>query len=236
MFGSRKRLQFGTAYADLPRVKVLRDKKESLEAGLKLQEIKLKGHHDIQKNWDLLLSVESAFAFGKQARILDAGSGSKAVFAKSMSDLGLKNVYACDFQKADIKGVACSIQDISETNYQDEFFDFVGCHSVIEHGVDLPRFLKEMFRITRKGGALALSTDFWPTEEDHSDKYPYGLDQPPMKLFNNISFADLLSLASSIGWSVPHFDGIEEFAPRPVEWPRMNSEYTFIWTLFSKPI
>ena len=171
MFRLRNRLKFDADYFDLPQVQVLKDKKQFLEAGIKLQEIGLKGHHDIQKNWDLFLSVESAVAFGKQARILDAGSGSKAVFAKSMSDLGLKNIFACDFQKAEVKGVESSIQDISETNYQNDFFNFIACHSVIEHGVDLSKFLKEMLRVTKKGGALALSTDFWPVEEDHSDKY-----------------------------------------------------------------
>lgn len=235
MFRLRNRFKFGEGFLDLPRIQVLKDKNQYLKAGEEIQKFGLKGHHDIQKNWDLLLSIESVSAFGKQAHILDAGSGSKAVFAKSMSDLGINNVYACDFQKAQVKGVECSIQDISETNYQDNFFDFVACHSVIEHGVNLSDFLKEMFRITKKGGALALSTDFWPTEEDHSEKYPYGLDQPAMKLFNNKSFTDLLFLASSIGWNVPPFDGIEEFTPRPVEWPRMNSEYTFIWALLSKP-
>ena len=235
MFRLRKRSIFGKGYLDLPRVEVLRDKKQYVDSGLKLQEIKLNGHHDIQKNWDLLLSIESAVAFGKQARILDAGSGSKAIFAKSMANLGLKKVYACDFQKAEIKGVVSSIQDISQTNYNDDFFDFIACHSVIEHGVDLSEFLKEMFRITRSGGALAISTDFWPREEDHSDKFPYGLAQPPMKLFNNKSFADFLALATSIGWDVPRYEDIEEFTPRPVVWPRMNCEYTFIWALLNKP-
>jgi ubiquinone/menaquinone biosynthesis C-methylase UbiE len=235
MLRLRRRFKFAVGFSVSPSFHFLKDKNEFLEAGIKLQEMKLKGHHDIQKNWDLLLSIESAVIFGKHARILDAGSGSKAVFAKSMLDLGIKEIYACDFQKAEIKGVDSSVQDISETNYQDEFFDFIACHSVIEHGVDLGEFLKEMFRITKSGGALALSTDFWPVEEDHSNKYPYGLDQPPMKLFNNKSFAELLLLASSIGWKVPQFDGIEEFSPRPVEWPRMNSEYTFIWTLINKP-
>jgi SAM-dependent methyltransferase len=221
--------------APAPRIEILRARKEYAVATSEIQKIGLSGHHDPQKNWDLWLSISSCRSLSRKANFLDAGSGSKAVFANSVSKLGFKNSYACDLQRAKSKKVISSVQDISKTNYQNDFFDFVACHSVIEHGVNLNEFLKEMFRITTKGGVLAISTDFWPVEEDHSDKYPYGLDQPPMKLFNNKSFADLLLLASSIGWNVPHFDEIEEFTPRPVEWPRMNSEYTFIWALLGKP-
>jgi SAM-dependent methyltransferase len=218
-----------------PRIEILRTKEEYAEATSEIQKIGLSGHHDPQKNWDLWLSIKSCRSLSKKGNFLDAGSGSKAVFANSISKLGFKNSYACDLQRAKGKGVISSVQDISHTNYKSNFFEFIVCHSVIEHGVILENFLGEMFRITKDGGMLAVSTDFWPKEEDHSDKYPYGIDQPPMKLFNNKSFTEFLFLASSIGWNVAQFEEIEEFTPRPVEWPRMNSEYTFIWTLLIKP-
>jgi SAM-dependent methyltransferase len=217
-----------------PRIEILRAREEYAESTSEIQKIGLSGHHDPQKNWDLWLSINSCRSLSRKANLLDAGSGSKAVFANSVSKLGFKNSYACDLQRAKGKRIISSVQDISKTNYPGNFFEFVVCHSVIEHGVSLDNFLREMFRITKDGGMLAVSTDFWPIEEDHSDKYPYGLDQPPMKLFSNKSFAEFLSLASSIGWNVAQFEGIEEFTPRPVEWPRMNSEYTFIWALFTK--
>jgi len=217
-----------------PEVKVLLKVDDYIEATTQIGELGLLGHHDSQKNWDLWLSINSSRVLNKKSNILDAGSGAKAVFANSMAELGFKNSYACDLQRAKGKKIIASIQDISKTNYENNFFDFIACHSVIEHGVNLIEFLREMHRISKPGGGLAISTDFWPTYEDHSDKFPYGKDNPPMMLFNNESIRALLVTAEGIGWKVPRFDGITNLRVRPIYWPRMDSWFTFVWIVLIK--
>jgi SAM-dependent methyltransferase len=212
-----------------PKFKVLKVEKDYTQATEKILKLGLSGHHDPQKNWDLWLSIESARVLSKKSNLLDAGSGSKAVFANSMAELGFKNSYACDLQRAKGKRIVSSIQDISKTNYRGEFFDFIACHSVIEHGINLENFLKEMYRITKVGGALAVSTDFWPTYEDHSDKFPYGAENPPMMLFDNETIKTFLAIAHKSGWKIPIFEDVSDLAVRPVYWPRMDSSFTFIW-------
>jgi SAM-dependent methyltransferase len=195
----------------------------------RLKDMGLKGHHDKAKNWDLYLSVRNCQRTDKSSNILDAGSGSKAVFAKSMADLGFRNVFACDFQDIRVPQIKGSRCDIVQTPYADNFFSAIACLSVVEHGVDLERFAKEMYRICKKGGELMISTDFWPQEEDHSDKYPYGKNMPPMKLFNNKSMQEFVAILRSTGWELPQFTPFSAPISRPIYWERMQASFTFVW-------
>ena len=165
-----------------PELLVLNQQNDYMSAGQSLAELGLRGHHDIQKNWDLKLCLDELSGLPKDSLILDAGSGTKAVFANSAVSMGFKNLYACDLQKPKGNDVVCSVQDIMNTNYRNEMFDVVCSISVIEHGVDLELFFREMYRLTKRGGKLCVSTDFWPIPEDHSNKFPYGENNPPMNL------------------------------------------------------
>lgn len=194
-----------------------------------LEDLGLPGHHDRMKNWDLSLSVNACMELDRGSRVLDAGSGSKAVFASSMHKLGFVNAYACDFQKISCDNVYRETCDIIDTPYPDSFFSAIACLSVIEHGVDLKLFAKEMNRIAKLGCKLLISTDFWPEPEDYSDRFPYGLNNPPMKLFNNSSVREFIDVLELHGWSVPEFENFMPTIERPIHWERMNASYTFLW-------
>jgi len=226
---SKRKMSPNPVEAARPKYEVLKVEEDYTQATEEILKLGLAGHHDPQKNWDLWLSIDSARVLSKKSNLLDAGSGSKAVFANSVAELGFKNSYACDLQRAKGKRIISSIQDISNTNYESGFFDFIACHSVIEHGVNLENFLKEMHRITKVGGILACSTDFWPTHEDHSDKFPYGAENPPMMLFDNETIKTFLAIARKSGWKIPVFEDVSDLITRPVYWPRMDSSFTFIW-------
>jgi len=53
--------------------------------------------------------------------------------------------------------------------FHDATFDMVTCISVIEHGVDIPRFVKEMHRVLNPGGRFVITFDFWPGVEGALD-------------------------------------------------------------------
>lgn len=218
------------------RHEILQNVAQMSDASKQIHEMGLPSHHDSQKDWDLLLSLRELSKINKRSKVLDAGSGSKAVFANSARLLGYKRIFACDLQSSRINGVQSTIQDLTSTTYKNEQFQFIACHSVIEHGIDIEVFLREMFRIASPGAGLCISTDFWPEPEDHSDKYPYGVENPPMKLFNMFSMNDLVAQAKAIGWSVQDFPRNLQLTERPVSWPRMNASYTFIWSFLVKPL
>ena len=55
-----------------------------------------------------------------------------------------------------------SIQNLEKTSYADNTFDYITSLSVIEHGVNIKEYFKEMSRLLKKGGYLLTSTDYWP--------------------------------------------------------------------------
>lgn len=67
--------------------------------------------------------------------------------------------------------------------------------SVTEHSVNLVAFQSEMYRIVKPGGMLSISTDFWPTYEENSDNFCYGLENPPIILFSSEIAKDFLLTA-----------------------------------------
>ena len=54
-----------------------------------------------------------------------------------------------------------TVQDLEKTNFNDNMFDFY-IVVVIEHGVNIQNYFKEMNRILKKDGILLTSTDYWP--------------------------------------------------------------------------
>ena len=207
----------------------LNSKREYIDATKTIIKLGLTGHHDLTKNWDLLLSIENAGRFSKFDKCLDAGSGSKAIFGQTMLELGYRNIYSCDLQESRIKGVRSTVCDIVKTPYKANYFSLIACLSVVEHGVDLRKFAREMYRICKPGGELMISTDFWSKAEDHSNKFPYGTNNPPMKLFNNESLKNFIQILQEEKWKVPLFKDFSELSERPVHWARMNARYTFVW-------
>ncbi len=53
--------------------------------------------------------------------------------------------------------------DITQTDYAAESFDAITSLSVVEHGVNLEAYFREMWRILKPGGMLITSTDYWQT-------------------------------------------------------------------------
>jgi SAM-dependent methyltransferase len=219
---------------ETPALRILKSSEEMSRATTQIRELKIQEHHDFQKNWDLLQSISELRKHKKSIAVLDAGSGTKAVFAKSAAQLGFQKVYACDLQAPSAEKVFTSVQDMTATNYKSEMFNFIASHSVIEHGVDLEKFFKEMYRISKENSTLTISTDFWPEFEDHSKKFPYGKDNAPMMLFNNESIAELLEIAQNSGWTCPTYTPLQDLSERPIHWERMDARYTFIWIKFVK--
>lgn len=59
------------------------------------------------------------------------------------------------------------------TGLEDNYFDYIVAGEVIEHTPEPERFLKEMFRILKKGGTLALSTPLSEEVKNGSVSYDH---------------------------------------------------------------
>ena len=222
---------------------LLKTKEEVLDAVNKLEKINLDRHHDLNKCWDCYKAYSNIISetFSKnKVNILDAGSGNKPVILRWLSRESKFNLYACDYESKyteymDNYNIKFSKCDIGKTSYQDLFFDSVYSISVIEHGVDLVNYFKEMYRITKPSGTLHISTDYWPTKIQTSHKFPYGTDKPPMKVFSRDELKLLIKLAKDTGFSLDSESNLFDDITIPVvRWERMLEEYTFVYLRFIK--
>ena len=225
--------------ANLLRNEALADKAGILGATKILETLGLSSHHDFQKNWDTLKCLAHILGSVPQnASILDAGSGSRGVILQWLYALGYRDLWACDrlavnLSRFNSMGIRFSCQDLAQTTYEDNQFGAIASVSVIEHGVDLQSFFKEMSRILRPGGRLLISTDYWNDPIDCSGIYPYGVEHGEMKIFTAKEAAAFIETAARFGLQ-PTSDVDLKTSERAVRWNRVDRDYTFLFIAFEK--
>lgn len=102
--------------------------------------------------------------------ILDVGCGTglnASFLAKSghsIVGVDVSEVAVERFCSAGFDGIVCDVAS-EKLPFPDDSFDLVYASEVIEHCVDTPSFLSQLFRVVKPGGMLMLSTPnsaFWP--------------------------------------------------------------------------
>lgn len=219
----------------------LMNKKQTAEATCIVEGLGLSSHHDPQKNWDTLKMLTSIVQEHKNPPIvLDAGSGKGSVILQWLrAAYPSANLYACDrtdkskevFDKFDIN---FSVQEMSETDFPDAFFDAVTSISVIEHGVDTDKFFKETGRILKPSGKLYISTDYWQDKLDTSNKFPYGKEYGPMKVFSMDEMLEIIEQAKAHGLDLIGDPAKLTCDEKAIYWDRMDESYTFAYVPFVK--
>lgn len=199
----------------------------------------LPSHHDQQKNWDTIKSLYYILKNNDvESPVLDAGASANSAILKWLSLLGYQNLYACDIRpknsdKYAQRSINFSVQDLTRTSYPDNFYQAVTSISVIEHGVPLDRFVKEMSRILKPGAFLLISTDYWSEPIDCKGIYPYGREMGEMKVFQRQELENFCQMAETNGLllcSPLNLDTKE----RAVLWERVDREYTFAFIALRK--
>ena len=110
--------------------------------------------------------------------VLDFGCGVHANVLRWLELYGYRRLWAIDtlFARPVRRGaIFYSGDDVHRTRFADGRFAAAICQSVVEHGVELPRFFAEARRVIRPGGYLLLSTDYWPEKVDTDGETMYGL-------------------------------------------------------------
>mmetsp|Transcript_15622 Transcript_15622/g.37278 ORF Transcript_15622/g.37278 Transcript_15622/m.37278 type:complete len:164 (+) Transcript_15622:1311-1802(+) len=153
----------------------------------------------------------------------------------SQAKLGFRSLIGCDLpnqldrvaEASDVSIVPC---DLHNTTFGTGSADVVVALSVIEHGVNIPRFLTEANRLLRQGGSLLISFDYWPSQRNMSTKqYDYG-DSWRIWSWRDVSL-----------WTCPEALALYGMAPLPsmasawdvvppgvVSWNGLNYTFAFI--------
>ncbi len=199
----------------------------------------LKPHKAREKNWDFLHAFSLIMAqLSRDAVIVDMGTGSSdSTILRWLALYGYRNLHGCDLEITPYTEgpINYTVQNIEATSYPDAWADAITCLSVIEHGVDAPRFLAECYRVLKPGGLLTLSTDFWcaPLPLDGvTDEMGLVFVYDPDTIRTRI-----LEPAAEIGLRVigtPDFTCDEPLVNRPGV-PALHKQYTFYWLHFERP-
>jgi len=169
--------------------------------------------------------------------------------------LGFKNLYDCDLflkkipsslteivyplyrpiiEMYEDKTFNISIQNLEETNFQDKMFDYITSLSVIEHGVNIRNYFKEMNRIMKKGGILLTSTDYWPDKILNIIKTKHNPRDDPDNVFSKEEIEkDVLKAAELNGLILT--EPIDfSFEDKVVHYNVTGLDYTFIFFALKK--
>lgn len=235
---------------------VLKKAAEVVEAKKKLKDLNLFPHHDPYKSWDTYKMIEIIKNADKGSFILDVGCKDSPILPM-LKKLGFNNLYGCDLQLkphynnylTNIAYSICrrgykpildmyedrrfnlSIQNLQQTSYQNNIFDYVTSLSVIEHGIDIGTYFMEMSRILKNGGFLLTSADYWP-EKIINTKKVWSRDTPD-NIFDRNEMDNLIKMGEKCGLNL-----IEPMdyscGDKLVHWKDTGLDYTFIFFAMRK--
>jgi len=192
-------------------------------------------HRADEKNWDHLAAVVAILNnTAKSARILDAGAEFYSNVLPALFACGYRQLYGMNLSFMD-RARRGSIRylpgDITRTGFSNAFFDAVTCMSVIEHGVPLEAYLREMHRVLKPGGLLITSTDYYAEPVDTRGQTAYGV---PIKIFSRSEAEAMLALARGCGFEQTAQIDLESRG-RPIRWEEYDLDYTFLIFTLRKP-
>ena len=213
-------------------LKSIAEWREAFENGRRLN---VPLHRTPEKNWDHLAAVSTVLArTTPSARILDAGAEFysnllPALFVYGYRDLhGINLSFTGPARRGPIQYLP---GDLTRTPFADDSFDAITCLSVIEHGVRLENYFREMHRLLKPGGVLITSTDYYPAPIDTRGLVAH---ESPIKIFSEPEIQAALSLAHDIGLE-PTGNIDLECKEKSIRWEPYGLEYTFvIFTLQKK--
>jgi SAM-dependent methyltransferase len=237
---------------------VLQSTSQVEEAAENLISIGLFPHPDRVKSWDTWKIINIINRADRDATILDVGCNGSPILPM-LRRLGFKKLYGCDISlkpryPAALLKVYCTFfvkeykpilsmlttdsnsyhlskQNLESTTYNDSSFDYVSSLSVVEHGVNIERYIAEMHRILKPGGFLLTSTDYWP--EKVNAKSNFYSPSSPDNVFSREEIVNIISIAERNGFSL--IEPIDlDHKDKVVHWKATGLKFTFIFFAMKK--
>ena len=193
-----------------------------------LRELRLPLHRDKPKNWDALAALSLVLEnVEPTGAVLDAGCARYSTLLPSLRLYGFTDLFGnnLEWSRESRHGPVRLVPgDMTATSFPDARFDAITCLSVIEHGVPVKGFLVEAARLLKPGGVLFISTDYDQNPPDTTGKTAYG---QPVHIFSPDEIRAIVSEADAVGFRLIGELKLDH-AERPVTWPRVGIDYTFL--------
>ena len=224
-------LRWGMGTRDLPRVSWMNTalkNQSQVDAGVaETARLRLPPCPDATKNWDTLAAIQEVLGrTDRHANVLDAGAELYSRFLPWLYLYGYRNLYGNNlvFKTPIRRGhIRYEPGDITRTRFEAGFFDAIACLSVIEHGVNLEAYFREMARILKPGAVLVTSTDYFETPTDTRGLSAYGV---PIRIFTRDNLVEAIAIAERCGLRLTGPSDLS-CQSRVVRWQQYGLEYTF---------
>lgn len=234
------RLKYGADRVSIPANpilpnEVLRSRTQWREAARKGRQLHLPLHRAEEKNWDHLAAVNAIVATTPATgRVLDAGAEFYSNVLPALFVCGYRHLFGMNLSFADSarRGPIRYLPgDITRTAFPDGYFDAITCMSVIEHGVPMEEYFREMYRVLKPGGLLITSTDYYPEPIDTRGKMAHGA---PIKIFSKSEMKKMLVQAKVCGFQATGEIDLDSDG-RPIRWEAYDLDFTFVIFTLRKP-
>ena len=120
------------------------------------------------------------------------------------------------------------VADFMATPFPEGSFGAITAISVIEHGFESERLLREVSRLLRSGGYFIASFDYWPEKVDTTGIDIFGMD---WKIFSKAEVLAFIEEARAYGFS-PCGEIDLEGGEKVIHWG--GKDYTFAWLALGK--
>jgi SAM-dependent methyltransferase len=239
-YSAYMRARWGGGPRERPRVdwinRALKTQSEVDASVAEAKRLRLPPLADAPKTWDTLAALnEVVTRTGPDARVLDAGAEVYSRFLPWLYLYGYRQLFGINliFDKTTQQGpIRYEQGDITKTRFEAGWFDAIACLSVVEHGVDLEAYFREMHRILKPGGVLVTSTDYFETPTDTRGLVAYGT---PIRVFTKGDIEAAVQTAERCGFALtgpidPRTD------QRLVTWAQYDLKYSFVvFAMTKKP-
>lgn len=188
---------------------------------------------DRLKSWDILTTATFIKErLPREAPILDIGAYASEILSvlhrmkfSSLAGVDL-NPRIKEMPFAD--RIRYEVADFMTTPFPDGSFGAITAISVIEHGFQSGRLLREISRLLRPGGYFIASFDYWPEKVDTTGVDFFGMD---WRIFSKAEVLGFIEEARGYGLSPCGQIDLEE-GEKVIRWA--GKDYTFAWLALRK--
>lgn len=205
--------------------------KSSDEVAATLAQVKHLGlplMNDLCKNWDSLAALDIVLANTHcGARIFDAGAETYSMILPWLYLYGYRDLIAGNlvFKRPFNRGpIRYQFANIANSGFESGSYDAITCLSVIEHGVDLEAYFREMARLLKPNGILVTSTDYFEGPTNTHGQIAYGC---PIRVFTREDIDQIVMLAKRFGLELTGPLDLTSH-DRVVHWNEFSLSYTFV--------
>lgn len=231
-YGAYMSARWGGGPRERPRVdwinSALKNQAEVDASVAEARRLRLPPLADAPKTWDTLAALSEVVTRTRpDACVLDAGAELYSRFLPWLYLYGYRRLFGINlvFEGTKQQGpISYEQGDITRTRFAPATFDAVACLSVVEHGVDLEAYFREMYRVLKPGGVLVTSTDYFETPTDTRGLAAYGT---PIRVFTRPDIEEAVKVAERCGLTLTGPLDLRT-DQRIVTWEQYNLAYSFV--------